>query len=38
MIIIYPRFLNIAELDEIIEQTSKPIIVVNRQLQQHPQH
>ncbi len=37
-IIIYPRFLNTAELDEIIEQTSKPIIVVNRQLQQHPQH
>lgn len=37
-IIIYPRFLNTEELDEIIEHTSKPIIVVNRQLQKHPQH
>ncbi|WP_133843681.1 LacI family DNA-binding transcriptional regulator [Erwinia rhapontici] len=37
-IIIYPRFLNTAELDEIIEQTRKPIIVVNRQLEKHPQH
>ncbi|WP_455817347.1 LacI family DNA-binding transcriptional regulator [Pseudomonas cerasi] len=37
-IIIYPRFLNTDELDEIIEQTRKPIIVVNRQLEKHPQH
>ncbi|MTD27687.1 LacI family DNA-binding transcriptional regulator [Erwinia sorbitola] len=37
-IIIYPRFLNTSELDEIIQQTRKPIIVVNRQLEKHPQH
>lgn len=37
-VIIYPRFLKTAELDEIIEQTSKPIIVVNRQLEKYPQH
>lgn len=37
-IIIYPRFLTTSELDDIIEQTSKPIIVVNRQLEKHPQH
>lgn len=37
-IIIYPRFLNTAELDDIIEQTSRPIIVVNRWLEKHPAH
>ena len=37
-IIIYPRFLNTIELDEIIEKTHKPIIVVNRQLEKHPEH
>nr|WP_041474396.1 LacI family DNA-binding transcriptional regulator [Erwinia sp. Ejp617] len=37
-IIIYPRFLNTAELDDIIAQTRKPIIVVNRQLEKHPAH
>ncbi|CCP05811.1 LacI family DNA-binding transcriptional regulator [Erwinia amylovora] len=37
-IIIYPRFLNTAELDDIIARTSKPIIVVNRQLEKHPAH
>lgn len=37
-IIIYPRFLKTDELEEIIEKTSKPIIVVNRQLKKYPQH
>lgn len=35
-IIIYPRFLNPAELDAIIEQHPQPIMVVNRQLSRHP--
>ncbi|KQN64536.1 LacI family DNA-binding transcriptional regulator [Erwinia sp. E602] len=36
-VIIYPRFLTTRELDEIIEQTSKPIIVVNRRLEKYPE-
>ncbi len=37
-IIIYPRFLNPAELDEIIEKTVQPIIVMNRRLERYPQN
>lgn len=36
-VIIYPRFLTTRELDEIIGQTSKPIIVVNRRLEKYPE-
>ncbi|MCU5774093.1 LacI family DNA-binding transcriptional regulator [Erwiniaceae bacterium BAC15a-03b] len=35
-IIIYPRFLTPAEMDEIIEQHQQPIMVVNRKLERHP--
>ncbi|MFD1804281.1 LacI family DNA-binding transcriptional regulator [Mixta tenebrionis] len=37
-IILYPRFLSISEMDEIIEQTRQPIVVVNRRLRKHPSH
>ena len=37
-IILYPRFLSIDELDNIIEQTRQPIMVVNRRLRKHPSH
>lgn len=37
-IIIYPRFLDTAALEAIIDQHDIPIMVVNRQLQQHPEH
>lgn len=37
-IILYPRFLSIDDLDEIIEQTRQPIMVVNRRLRKHPSH
>ncbi|PXV73525.1 LacI family transcriptional regulator [Pantoea sp. PNA 03-3] len=37
-IIIYPRFLDTAALDAIIEQHAIPVMVVNRQLQRHPAH
>ncbi|ADU72042.1 LacI family DNA-binding transcriptional regulator [Pantoea sp. At-9b] len=34
-IIIYPRFLSIDEMDEIISQHKQPILVINRRLRQH---
>ncbi|MEZ3498466.1 LacI family DNA-binding transcriptional regulator [Pantoea sp. KPR_PJ] len=34
-IIIYPRFLTVDEMDEIIAQHKQPILVVNRRLRQH---
>ena len=34
-IIIYPRFLTIDEMDEIIAQHKQPVLVVNRRLRQH---
>ncbi|QKJ86101.1 LacI family transcriptional regulator [Paramixta manurensis] len=37
-IIIYPRFLNVDELAEIIDQHATPIMVVNRQLTRHQAH
>ena len=37
-IIIYPRFLSIDEMDEIIAQHSQPIMVLNRRLRLHHNH
>ncbi|WP_281257536.1 LacI family DNA-binding transcriptional regulator [Mixta gaviniae] len=37
-IILYPRFLTIDDMDDIIEQTRQPIMVVNRRLRKHPSH
>nr|WP_154325020.1 LacI family DNA-binding transcriptional regulator [Pantoea sp. 201603H] len=37
-IIIYPRFLTIDELDEIIGRHDRPIMVVNRKLKRHQQN
>lgn len=37
-IIVYPRFLNISEMDEIIEQHNQPIMVVNRKLRKNQSH
>jgi LacI family asc operon transcriptional repressor len=37
-IIIYPRFLTIDEMDDIIEQHRQPIMVVNRKLRKHHSH
>lgn len=37
-IIVYPRFLNGDRLTAIIDSSPKPIIVVNRQLENSPQH
>jgi LacI family asc operon transcriptional repressor len=37
-VIIYPRFLSIDEMDEIIEQYKQPIMVVNRKLRKHQSH
>lgn len=37
-IIIYPRFLTIAAMDEIIGQHKQPIMVVNRRLRVHQSH
>lgn len=37
-IIIYPRFLTIDVMDEIIEQYKQPIMVVNRRLRKHQSH
>jgi LacI family asc operon transcriptional repressor len=37
-IIIYPRFLSVEEMDEIIEQHSQPIMVLNRKLRRHHRH
>lgn len=34
-IIIYPRFLSVDEMDEIIAQHKQPVLVVNRRLRQH---
>ena len=37
-VIIYPRFLTIDEMDEIIDQHKQPIMVVNRKLRKHQSH
>lgn len=37
-IIIYPRFLTPDQMDEIIEQHSQPIMVLNRRLRRHSSH
>ena len=37
-VIIYPRYLSVEEMDEIIEQHSQPIMVLNRRLRRHPAH
>ncbi|MEL0577578.1 LacI family DNA-binding transcriptional regulator [Pectobacterium punjabense] len=37
-IIIYPRFLNVDEMDDIIDQHKQPIMVVNRKLRRHQSH
>ena len=37
-VIIYPRFLTIDEMDEIIERHKQPIMVVNRKLRKHQSH
>ncbi|MGB9098234.1 LacI family DNA-binding transcriptional regulator [Erwinia sp.] len=37
-IIIYPRFLSVDQLDQIIDKDNKPLMVVNRKLRQHQSH
>lgn len=37
-IIIYPRFLSVEEMDEIVEQHPQPIMVLNRRLRRHASH
>ncbi len=37
-IIIYPRFLSVDELDEIIQNHSQPIMVLNRRLRKNSSH
>jgi len=37
-IILYPRFLSVDEMDDIIEQTRQPVMVVNRRLRKHHSH
>ncbi|WP_434667683.1 LacI family DNA-binding transcriptional regulator [Aeromonas sp. NJAU223] len=37
-VIIYPRFLGVEEMDEIIEQHPQPIMVLNRRLPRHHHH
>ena len=37
-IIIYPRFLTVDEMDEIVENHSQPIMVLNRRLRRHASH
>lgn len=37
-IIVYPRYLSISQMDEIIEQHSQPIMVVNRKLRKNHSH
>lgn len=37
-VIIYPRFLTVDAMDEIIEQHKQPIMVVNRKLRKHQSH
>lgn len=37
-IIIYPRFLSVEEMDEIVQQHQQPIMVLNRRLRRHASH
>ena len=37
-IIIYPRFLSVDEMDEIIDNHEQPIVVLNRRLRRHASH
>lgn len=37
-IIIYPRFLTVDEMDDIVENHSQPIMVLNRRLRRHASH
>ncbi|WES67281.1 LacI family DNA-binding transcriptional regulator [Superficieibacter sp. HKU1] len=37
-IIIYPRFLSVDEMDDIIQSHSQPIMVINRRLRRHRSH
>ena len=37
-IVLYPRFLSVDEMDEIVEQTRQPVVVVNRRLRKHHSH
>ena len=37
-IIIYPRFLSVDEMDELIDKYKKPVMVVNRKLRKHQSH
>lgn len=37
-IIIYPRFLSVNEMDELIDKYNKPVMVVNRKLRKHQSH
>ncbi len=37
-IMIYPKYLTVAELDEIIERNQTPLVVINRQLARHRSH
>lgn len=37
-IIIYPRFLSVDEMDEIVEQHDRPIMVLNRRLRRNASH
>lgn len=37
-IIIYPRFLNVDEMDAIVEKHKQPIMVMNRKLRKHHSH
>jgi len=37
-IIIYPRFLSVEEMDEIVQQHPQPIMVLNRRLRRHASH
>lgn len=37
-IIIYPRFLSVDEIDDIIEQQQRPVLVINRRLRRNSSH
>lgn len=37
-VIIYPRYLSVAEIDELIPTLSKPLIILNRRLKKFPQY
>ena len=37
-VIIYPRYLSVEDIDALIPGMSKPLIVLNRRLKQHPQY